>query len=55
MKTMEKLVLDHPRKQTTITMDPLQLAYWPLEVVEDAGTFLQHKTISHLENYVRIM
>ena len=42
MKTMERIILTHLRPLVSLTMDPLQFAYKPGIVVEDALIYLLH-------------
>ena len=49
MKTMERLLLRHLRPQTLHAQDPLQFAYREKIGVEDAISFLLHRSLSHLD------
>ncbi|KAG5279123.1 hypothetical protein AALO_G00106350 [Alosa alosa] len=58
MKTMERLVLGMLRPQVRHALDPLQFAYQEKVDVDDAITYLLHRTHSHLDkgkSAVRIM
>ena len=58
MKTMERLVLQVLRPQVRHARDPLQFAYQEKVGVDDAITYLLHRTHSHLDkgkSAVRIM
>ena len=58
MKTMERLVLHVLRPQVRHARDPLQFAYQEKVGVDDAITYLLHRTHSHLDkgkSAVRIM
>lgn len=58
MKTMERLVLHLLRPQVRHARDPLQFAYQEMVGVDDAITYLLHRTHSHLDkgkSTVRIM
>lgn len=49
MKTMERLIIQNLRPQTRHARDPLQFAYKEKVGVEDAITYLLHKSLSHLD------
>ena len=58
MKTMERLLLHVLRPQVRHALDPLQFAYQEKVGVDDAITYLLHRTHSHLDkgkSAVRIM
>ncbi|KAG5280428.1 hypothetical protein AALO_G00089020 [Alosa alosa] len=58
MKTMERLVLGMLRPQVRHALDPLQFAYQEKVGVDDAITYLLHRTHSHIDkgkSAVRIM
>jgi len=59
MKCFEKLVKTFITSSLPPTLDPLQFAYSPDRSINDAITFLLHKTLSHVDtrmgNYVRVL
>ena len=58
MKTMERIIICHLRPLVSSELDPLQFAYQPGIGVEDAITYLLHRSLSHLESTgstVRVM
>ena len=49
MKTLERLIIQILKPQTSHARDPLQFAYQEKVGVEDAITYLLHKSLSHLD------
>ncbi|XP_077578764.1 uncharacterized protein LOC144200462 [Stigmatopora nigra] len=50
IKTLERIILNHLSPLMNAELDPLQFAYRPGIGVEDATTYLMHRSLSHLEN-----
>jgi len=58
MKCFERLVMDHIKDCTDITVDPHQYAYRKNRSTEDAISSVVHTVLTHLENkdsYVRLL